>query len=300
MATTVVSPRPFIHWVGGKKQLLPIILDKLNTLPPITRYIEPFIGGGAVFFAVEAKRYIINDMNEELINAYQCVKNYPQELILQLKELEDDYYRLHTDTEQETFYLQVRNLDRSPTFKQDLTEIMRAVRFIFITKIGYNGLYRVNRAGLNNTPFGHNIRHNKKPTICDAPTIIACSQKLARTDIYLGSYEALIPSAKKTDVWFFDPPYIPLVEEKVETGTQKDYVGYTKEGFSIKDQWKLVEHLHTLDRKGVKFLLTNHNAPLAQELYRGFNIQPIMAKRSISSDASGRGATLSEILVSNF
>ena len=291
--------KPFVKWVGGKRQLLPIITQKLPL--QIKRYIEPFIGGGALYWEIErAESYIINDYNSELINVYEMVQKNHKKLIKQLSKLQKQFYDLGSNEEQEQLYYQIRAQDQLIDFKTRYSNIERAARFIFLNKTSFNGLYRVNRAGYMNTPFGHPTKTGSHPIICDTQTIIACNQKLSQTTIVMGDYQALIPAATEGDFWFLDPPYLPLLEEPVGEGTRKDFSAYTAGGFTHEQHKQLARDLHTINDAGAKFILTNHNAPSAHKLYKDFNIEVVSARRAVSAKTSSRAAVANEIIVSNF
>ena len=267
--------RPFLKWVGGKSQLITQIRQRLPQT--IKRYYEPFIGGGALFFSLQPKHAYISDLNYELINAYQVVKNDVEALIEDL--------RRHT-YEKEYYYL-IRNSDRTEEFAT-WSSVARASRIIFLNKTCFNGLYRVNSKGQFNTPIGKYLN----PTILDEKNLRACSEALKNTEIQHASFEALEERITAEDFVYFDPPYVPLT-------VTSNFTGYSSEGFSLQKQQDLYALCCRLHARGIKFLLSNSSAPLVLDLYKEFNIQLVAATRFINSKATGRGA-VSEVLVSNY
>ncbi|RLD54188.1 MAG: DNA adenine methylase [Bacteroidetes bacterium] len=268
---------PFLKWVGGKRQLMPAI----NKILPknYTTYYEPFIGGGAVLFNIQPKKAVINDFNEELINVYKVIKNNPEELILDLQ--------IHKN-ESDYFY-DIRALDREQNFN-DLSNIKKASRIIFLNKTCFNGLYRVNNSGEFNSPFGK----YKNPNIVNETTIRAVSNYMNNNDITLlnGDFEDAVKGIRKGAFVYFDPPYHPISQSS-------NFTGYVQGGFNMFDQVRLRDLCIKLDSKGVKFLLSNSATPLIQDLYRDFNIEYVKANRSINSNAKKRGA-IDEVLIRNY
>ena len=211
------------------------------------------------------------------------------------------FYSLKTDDEQKSMYLDIRKIDRDLDLFKKLSDVDRASRFIFLNKTCYNGLYRVNKKGFFNSDFSHPLKFGTRPNICNPQNIISCSQKLATASIVKGDYRKLIPSAKEGDFWFIDPPYLPLLETASLGESLKDFTAYTAEGFSIKDHLALANDLHTLNNANAKFILTNHNSSLANELYKDFNVEAVKTSRNLNTNASRRKAsTYNEIIVSNF
>src|ERR1700733_3352565 len=200
-------PKPPFKWVGGKTQLLPEILKHFPQSSQGT-YFEPCICGGAVFWNVRDrfKECIINDWNWELVTTYQVIQDFPEDLIKRLQEFELVYGKEE--------FLRLRALDPS---RQCL--VMRAARFIALNKWGFNGLYRVNKSGKFNVPFGS---HKKPPTLCDVENLLACSKTLAGVDILQGDFELAVATAKAGDFVYFDPPYVPL-------NPTSDFTSYTSE-----------------------------------------------------------------------
>jgi DNA adenine methylase len=185
--------KPVIKWVGGKRQLMNEI--KENMPKQYNKYFEPFIGGGALFFELKHKEAFINDYNNELTNLYEVIKNKPQELIKDLAK--------HENTAE--YYYETREQDRKASYKR-MSKVKKASRFIFLNKTGYNGLYRVNKQGQNNVPYGRYAN----PKIIDKENILACSETLKHATIMSGDFENIKTHIKKGDFVYFDPPYVPL------------------------------------------------------------------------------------------
>lgn len=270
---------PFLKWVGGKRQLMPSIVDHLPKNFKDYKYIEPFIGGGAVFFNMQPKNAVINDFNEELINVYQVIKDNLDELIIDLKKHKN---------ESEYFY-SIRSLDRNGEFKK-LSAVQRASRVIFLNKTCFNGLYRVNNAGEFNSPFGR----YKNPNIVNEPTLKAVNKFLNNNNIEInsGDYsEILIQTDKKCFV-YLDPPYHPISESS-------NFTGYVQGGWNMYDQIDLKTACDELNKKGVKFLLSNSSADFIKDLYKDYKITIVKANRAINSNGAERGE-VDEVLIRNY
>lgn len=270
---------PFLKWVGGKRQIMPSIVDLLPENIKNLSYIEPFIGGGAVFFHLEPKDAIINDFNKELMNVYTVIKNNLNELIIDLKK----HYN-NAD-----YFYQIRSLDRTEQFK-NLTDVQRASRVIFLNKTCFNGLYRVNNAGEFNAPFGR----YKNPNIVNEPTLKAVSKYLNSNNIIIKSddYADALAEVNENCFVYLDPPYHPI------SGTS-NFTGYIQGGWDMFDQVRLRETCDQLNAKGVKFLLSNSSASFIQDQYKNYNITTVKAKRAINSNGAKRGE-VSELLIRNY
>jgi DNA adenine methylase len=272
--TARVPCRPFLKWVGGKGQLLHELLPRIPKFPG--RYFEPFIGGGALFFALQPARAVLSDINPELINCYQVVQSKVDALIRDLKK---HHY------EREYFYT-LREADRAKSFSR-WSEVRRASRIIFLNKTCYNGLFRVNSLGQLNTPFGR----YQNPTIVDEENLRGCSGALRGVKLLQRSFLEVESDARSGDFVYFDPPYVPL------TATAS-FTGYSKGKFDQTMQQELYELCVRLDRKGVQFMLSNSSAPYVRTLYKRFRVELVRANRAINSRARGRGA-ISEVVVRN-
>ncbi|MDH5721030.1 MAG: DNA adenine methylase [Spirochaetia bacterium] len=266
-----IKARPFLKWAGGKRQLLSEII---NSLPEdFNYYFEPFLGGGAVFFALGAKKNILADSNEDLINVYKVVQNNVENLIHELKKHKNE----------KEYYYEIRDLKPG-----DLSYIERASRFIFLNKTCYNGLYRVNSRGIFNVPFGS----YKNPQICDNENLRASAVKLQNVEILCAQYDETVRAAKKNDFVYFDPPYEPV-------SASSNFVQYEKNGFTRKDQIRLHETFSMLTKNGVKCMLSNSSAPFIKKLYKEYNIKKVQAARFINSAAEKRGK-IEELLITNY
>lgn len=263
-----------MKWAGGKRQLLKILIDNC----PVTfgTYFEPFVGGGALFLAIQSHRAVISDINEELINAYRIIKTDPERLIHSL-------CQRHNDAQD--FY-RVRAQD-----PLTLPPLTRASRFIYLNKTCYNGLYRENGRGQFNTPYGKYA----SPNIVDAPNIRSISAYLNAwdIDILVGPYELAARNAVKGDFLYFDPPYFPL------TATAS-FTKYHKDDFDRLDQEELASLFSELDDRGCKVMLSNSNTDFIRRLYRDYRIVEVEATRAINCKASGRGRAANELLIKNW
>ncbi len=266
---------PIVKWVGGKRQLM---FELINNMPKnYNRYFEPFVGGGALFFELQPNNAYISDMNKELINLYQVVRDNVNELIADLQK---------HDISKE-YFLEIRNIDRTNDYK-NWSDIKKASRFIYLNRTCFNGLYRVNSKGEFNVPFGN----YKNPRIVDENNLLNCSNLLQKTEIRHADFSEILKKAKKGDFVYFDPPYVPLSETS-------SFTSYTKDGFDLDMQFKLRDVCDVLDSKGVNFLLSNSDTKLVNELYENYNIKKVFASRQINANADGRGK-ITEVLVRNY
>lgn len=266
---------PIVKWVGGKRQLM---FELLKNMPKsYNRYFEPFIGGGALFFELQPEQAYISDMNEELINLYSVVRDNVYELI-------DDLSKHEVSKE---YFLEIRNIDRTEKYAE-LSDVERASRFIYLNRTCFNGMYRVNSQGQFNVPFGH----YKNPRIIDENNLLNCSELLKKTEIKCADFSEILTKVQKDDFVYFDPPYVPLNETS-------SFTSYTKDGFDIDMQFKLRDVCDELDSKGVKFMLSNSDTKLVNELYANYEIKKVFASRQINANADGRGK-ITEVLVRNY
>jgi DNA adenine methylase len=267
--------RPFMKWAGGKRQLLPELLKR--TPRNFTRYVEPFVGGGALFFALQPSCAYLSDINDELINVYRMVRDHPEDLI---SELATYHY------EKEFFY-KVRDLDRQSNFAE-MPALQRAARTIYLNRTCFNGLYRVNASGYFNTPFGR----YQDPTIVDPDNMRLCSELLQNATIEAATFDTLETKVMPEDFIYFDPPYVPLSETS-------SFTTYAKGGFGNEMQQALAELCVRLNQRGIRFMLSNSDTALVRDLYTDFKIEEVSASRSINSQAQKRGALI-ELLVTNY
>ncbi|MDK4267528.1 DNA adenine methylase [Corynebacterium accolens] len=271
--------KPLVKWAGGKRQLLPHIHAALPDGTP-RRYYEPFIGGGAVLFSLTPACARVNDLNSELINLYEVVREGVDELISLVSTYPNDA----------DFFYQLRAVDRDADRFAALSATERAARTLYLNKTCYNGLYRVNSAGQFNAPFGR----YKNPTICDADTLRGVHQYFRDNDITFtqGDFAAAVAGAGEGDFVYFDPPYDPV-------NVTSSFTGYQKGGFDRAEQERLKAVCDDLDARGVKFLLSNSATEFIRELYADFSIDTVAATRAINSVGSRRGK-VDEVLVRNY
>ena len=270
-----VKAKPFVKWVGGKTQLLPELTSRIPS--NFSRYFEPFIGGGALFFHYSPEQSTLIDINEELTNAYRVIKYQTEELITDLKR------HIH----EKDYYYQIRNVDRSSEYKL-WSDVRRASRLIYLNKTCFNGLYRVNSKGKFNTPMGS----YKNPKIVDEVNLRACSKALASAEIINGSFLEVEEKVQGDDFVYFDPPYAPL-------NATSNFTGYSQKGFDNQMQLDLRNLCDRLDKKGVRFMVSNSNAPLILDLYRDYKIELVYATRAINSKGHKRGK-IPEVIVTNY
>ena len=266
--STQTRAKPFLKWVGGKTQLLPQIFELFPK--NFNRYHEPFVGGGAVFFNLQPNKAILSDVNPDLIQAYQMIRDDVDSVIAELKQ----------HRAEEAYYYSVRETDVA-----ELSAAEAAARIIFLNKTCFNGLYRVNRRGKFNVPFGKYAN----PTICNEKNLRAVSDALQGVDIRLQSVFELDTRVKKNDLVYFDPPYVPV-------SPTASFTSYTKQGFGEHQQRELAELFGRLVSKGAHCFLSNSDTPLVRELYKDFNIKKVYARRAINSRADRRGP-VGEVIV---
>jgi len=263
------TARPFVKWAGGKRQILRELLKHVPSKHG--RYFEPFVGGGALFFATRPKRAILADVNERLVRAYRGVRDDVEAVISLLKKWPHD----------PVFFEKSRS---RPV--DEGTDVEVAAWFVYLNKTGFNGLYRVNKKNRFNVPFGR----YENPKICDPRTLRACSEALANTDLKVGDFEEIASAAKRGDFVYFDPPYAPL-------SPTSSFTSYTSSGFGLDEQTRLRNLARELKRSGVHVLLSNSSAPAVRKLYsRGFEVFEVSATRMVNSKAGGRGA-ITELVI---
>lgn len=265
--------KPFLKWAGGKTQLLPEINKRIPK--EFETYFEPFIGAGAVFFSLQPQKAVLCDSNQELINTFETIRDNVQELIADLK----------THQNNSEYFYKIRAMDREADF-QELSKVKRASRIIFLNKTCFNGLYRVNKKGFFNTPFGNYTN----PLICDEANLLACSKALQGVRLLCGSYDQIKELVGANDFVYMDPPYAPMSETA-------NFTDYTMAGFGEEEQKQLKSFCDELSKKGTKFLMSNSSAPFIKELYCEYQQEEVLAKRAINSNAKGRGK-ITELLIS--
>jgi DNA adenine methylase len=268
---------PFLKWVGGKGKLR----HALSTLMPsgveLMRHVEPFVGGGALFFARAPERAMLCDVNPDLIATYEVVRDELSELLAQLSRLARGH------DEQRYYAVRERYNARRPKSRAE-----RAAQFIYLNKTCFNGLFRVNRKGEFNVPMGRYTN----PNIADAEALRAASGRLRHAVLRCASFECLLSEARPGDFIYMDPPYEPL-------SRTANFTSYAQDGFSQADQTRLRDVFRELDRRGAKLMLSNSDVPLIRDLYRGYAIEVVLAPRAVNCDAKSRGP-VRELVVRNY
>jgi DNA adenine methylase len=278
------SLKPLLHWAGGKRQLLPELISRKPE--KFGRYYEPFLGAGALLFALAPKRATVNDTNEELVNLYRIIRQNPDELIQVLEGYaSDNNFGGREDT-----FNRLRNMDRADNWDQ-VPPVIRAARTIYLNRMCFNGLYRVNSKGQFNTPIG-----TKQKFTVEAETIRAIGQYLKKNDVTIFEEDFVkgIKSSRPGDFVYFDPPYYPASETA-------NFTSYTSDGFNRDDQVRLRDWMIDLTRRGVFVMLTNSDTGFVRELYRYkcFEIAEVQARRSINSAGNKRGP-VGELIITNY
>jgi len=290
---------PFLKWAGGKGQLL----DEIGVRLPaelrygkIRTYVEPFVGGGAVFFHIAQRydgieRFVLNDVNEDLIHCYKIVQTCVEGLIEILKEYQKKYLGL-SEEERKNFYLKIRkefNKEKASGFSEKT-----AAQLILLNRTCFNGLYRVNRKGLFNVPFGR----YKNPAICREENLRAVSSILKRAALLCGDFENCLKYIDQNTFVYLDPPYRPISKTA-------SFTSYAKDDFSENDQIRLVEFCRQIHKRGAKFLLSNSDPKnenpqdhFFDDWYSDFVIERVKAARAINCKGNKRGQ-ISEIIITN-
>lgn len=278
-APTIPPSSPFIKWVGGKAQLLPALTKRLPE--QIGTYVEPFVGGGALFFDVQPADAILNDVNPRLVNLYITIRDNKDELVDSLTCYENEYNALANINAKKDFYYQNRTEFNACGFETDLT-VDDAARFIFLNKTNFNGLYRENAAGRYNAAFGKRM----KVKLFDEATLSSCSAALQNASITNGDFEDACKGLSAGDFVYFDPPYYST------------FAGYQAGGFSVEDHLRLHNLFQRLTESGVSCMLSNSNTDFIKNLYAGYNIEVVQAKRTINRNGSGRQGE--ELIITNY
>ena len=276
----MIKGKPFVKWAGGKRQ----IIDKLKELIPndYNTYYEPFVGGGALLFELAPKTAVINDYNYELMNVYKVLCD--EEKFKQMCKALNAHEANHT----EEYYYEIRNKDRNKKSFNRLADYTRAARTIYLNKACFNGLYRVNSKNEFNVTFGKKTKINTY----EGSNLITVSNYLTMNNITILSvdFEESVKDAKKGDFIYFDPPY---------DSDTNSFTSYTEEGFGKEEQKRLARVYKELSNKGCYVMLSNHNTKLINELYKGFNIHVIEAKRNINANGKKRGK-VEEVIITNY
>ncbi len=293
------NAKPFIKWVGGKGQLI----SQLNSLLPHdfqkwddVTYIEPFVGGGAMLFHLlshypNIKRAVINDINKDLTTCYEIVRDKPQELIRALQDIQTEYDSLNTDTIRQEFYYRMRDWFNT----KELEALENTVLFFFLNRTCFNGLYRVNKKGGFNVPFGK----YESPSFCNEEVIYADSELLQNVEILNGDFEATFDKINGKTLFYFDPPYRPL-------SNTSSFNNYSKEDFNDDAQIRLKQFCDRIHEAGAHFMLSNSDGrgknihdTFFDDLYSAYCIDRVWASRCVNSNVSKRGK-LTEILVRSY
>ncbi|HNS95816.1 MAG TPA: DNA adenine methylase [Polyangiaceae bacterium] len=254
--------KPFVKWAGGKRKLVPLLLR--HAPKTFGTYHEPFVGGGALFYALRPSRAVLTDANARLVRTYRGIRDDVEGVIERLRSYPHDH----------DFFMKLRKTKVDEGSDADV-----AAWFVYLNKTGFNGLYRVNRNNEFNVPFGD----QPNPTICDEDNLRACSRTLRQTDIEVQDFSEVLTRARKGDLVYFDPPYLPL-------SASSSFVAYTQGGFGPQDHERLRDVALMLKRRGVHVLLSNSAHPLVRELYgKHFHIEEVLAARAINSRGDRRG-----------
>lgn len=279
------APQPFLRWAGGKRRLTNLLIQAFpqDFDPKVNKFFEPFIGGGALMLAtgnknaemyIPGKNLVINDSNPDLVIVYKVIKGQLPELLAELD-------KLSKNLSKEEFE---RVRSSSPN-----TNVARAARFIYLNKTCFNGLWRVNSSGQFNVPWGK----LKNPLIYDASNLEACRKRLTGAKITVGGFSEAVTLAKKNDLVYFDPPYLPL-------SASSSFSQYSKDNFGVRDHEELAETISRLTRKGVYVILSNSDTPETRRIFgKTLTLRQIMMNRSISAASHAR-TPVNEVLGTNY
>lgn len=271
---------PVVKWVGGKRQLLPALAPLLPEDIATSTYCEPFLGGGAVLFFVQPERAVVNDLNEDLMTVYRVIRDELDALLQDLKK--------HKNTPE--YFYKIRDLDRDKKRYRALSPVKKASRLLYLNKTCYNGLFRVNASGAFNTPFGR----YKNPNIVNEPVLRAVHEYFQRANLTFLSqgYATVLSDLPEGAFVYLDPPYDPLTDTA-------SFTGYNKGGFDRSEQQRLKACCDDLTNRGIRFLLSNSATDFIRDLYSGYLLATVDAKRAVNSVGSKRGA-VQEVLVRNY
>lgn len=282
MPNTLARIKPFTKWTGGKRQLLPELIELMPK--NYNRYFEPFVGGGALFFEVLPNCATINDLNSDLILAYKEIRDNVDELI--------DILEFHKENNSKEYYLDLRSVDRDGRIN-NMNNTEKAARLLYMLRVNFNGLYRVNSKNQFNVPYGR----YKNPKIVDKPLLYEISKYLKENNISIMNtdFEASLVNVKSGDFVYFDPPYAPI-------SATSSFTAYTQDGFGSLEQERLRNVFCELTNKGVKVMLSNSDVGAIHDLYSdisNIDIRMVSANRMINSKASGRGK-INELIIRNY
>jgi len=267
-----------LKWAGGKRQLLPELVSRIDRLGGFGTYFEPFFGGGALFFELWGlgrikSGAVLSDINRRLIDTYRAVAGDVEAVISLL--------RGHKDKHGKDYYYAVRAVEPRRLDR-------KAARVIYLNRTCFNGLYRENSKGRFNVPMGR----YRNPTICDQDVLRAASKALADVELLAVPFDEALARPKAGDLVYLDPPYVPL-------SASSSFTAYSKGGFTMDDQVRLAETFRDLDGRGVHVMLSNSRTDAVMEMYQGFNIDMVKASRAVSCKADHR-KDVTELIVTNF
>ena len=270
-------PRPFLKWAGGKAQLLRYLVPLAHAAQSVGTYHEPFVGGGALFFELSRlgliKRAVLSDINRSLMDSYLGVRDHIEHVLVILGR--------HREFHSEDYYYEIRR-----STPADIAE--RAARVIYLNKTGYNGLFRENRRGEFNVPFGRYI----DPPIRDESNLRATHAALQQTELLNEGFQEVLDRVSSGDLVYFDPPYMPV-------STTSSFTSYSAGGFREAEQKQLAEVVAELDARDIRVMVSNSFHPLIIRLYRQYNIREVLASRAVNSHPGRRGK-VKELLITNF
>jgi DNA adenine methylase len=270
------NARPFVKWIGGKRQLLVHLVPVFRDASVNGSYHEPFLGGGAAYFALRseglATRARLSDVNRELIEGYQAIRNDLDKVIAHLK--------IHESSNDKEYFYRVRK--QRPRSAPEV-----AARLIYLNKTCFNGLYRVNNSGEFNAPWGS----YKNPTICDEPNLRAVNAVLSTVEVEVASFETVLAHVHHDDLVYFDPPYVPV--------SAASFTEYSAGGFGPREQKRLAAVVQELNQRSVRVVLSNSDTSEVRRLYAGMRIDQVFARRNVNTRADGRGP-VAEVIVRNF
>lgn len=303
----MINAKPFLKWAGGKRQLVNDLVERLpkeviNT-KKITTYIEPFIGGGSFFFYLnnnyQIGKSVIIDINPDLVLAYKTIKLYVKDVIKGLESIQEEYLSLDSSDREKFFYSKrtmYNETQKDIRYGQyEKNWIERTVLIIFLNRTCFNGLFRQNKKGEFNVPFGR----YKNPKICDKENLLEVSKSLKKAVILCGDFQLSEKYVSKGTLIYLDPPYRPLMQTA-------SFTNYSKEGFSDEDQKRLADYYKRMDKLGASLILSNsdpHNSDIKdnffESLYKKFYIKKVHANRNINSKSEKRGS-VSELMITNY
>ena len=283
LSVDTCTVKPLIKWAGGKRQIAPELFSRFPSEWNHGTYVEPFIGGGAMFLHVAPRRALIADLNSRLYGFYLQVKTNPENLYTGILEIADEFNRTE-EAKKKDFYLSLRS-----TYNQSAEDSFESAILLYVlNKLCFNGLYRENSKGSFNVPFGQ----KKKLSYLDEEELLSVSKALSETTILNADFEMTIEKAVQGDFVYLDPPYIPI-------DATSSFTSYHSNGFGIEEQGRLAASMLKMKSAGINAMCSNSDTPLTREIYKGLNMVAIQAPRMVSAKASGRGS-VSELVITNY